>query len=111
MSHFGHNHAYIKKLHKHKKRSGMVSVVDKSIYVIAIFAVAANFPQFMNIWVEKNSAGVSIISWTGFLIGSFFWLWYGLLHKEMPIIFINFLLIIVQSAIVLGLVANKFNLL
>ena len=106
MALFGHHHVYKIKEHKHKKSSGLILLVDKSIYVIALFAVAANVPQLLNIWVGKNTEGVSIISWTGFLVGSFFWLWYGLLHKEMPMIFINFLLILVQSGIVLGLLIN-----
>ena len=106
MSLFGHHHAYRRKLHKHKKSSGLVSLVDKSVYIFSLFAVAANVPQLLNIWVSKNTDGVSLISWTGFLIGSVFWLWYGALHKETPIIFINLLLILVQSGIVLGLLVN-----
>ena len=101
-----HHHTRKRKLSKHKNSSGLVSLVDKSIYVFAILAVAANVPQLLNIWVMKNTDGVSIVSWAGFLIGSFFWLWYGVLHREMPIIFINTLLILVQSGIVLGLLIN-----
>lgn len=81
----------------------MMSIIDRSIYIVGIFAVAANIPQLMNIWVEKNTTGVSIVSWSGFLIGSMFWFWYGVVHKEAPIIFLNSLLIIVQGIIVLGL--------
>jgi len=103
---FGQHHMSKNKRHRHKKSSNLISLVDKSIYVFALFAVAANVPQLLNIWVDKNTSGVSIVSWTGFLIASVFWLWYGLLHKEMPIIFINFLLILVQGAIVVGLLIN-----
>ncbi|HEX8932190.1 MAG TPA: SemiSWEET family transporter [Patescibacteria group bacterium] len=103
MSSFGHHHAS-RKLHKHKKLNSLwLTLVDKSIYIIAIVAVLANVPQLMNIWVGKNLAGVSLLSWVGFLIGSLFWLWYGVLHKERPIVITNFLLILVQSGIVLGL--------
>lgn len=107
MTFFGHYHTRKRKLNKHKSSPNyLVTFIDKSIYVIALFAIAANIPQLLNIWIAKNTAGVSIISWVGFLIGSFFWLYYGVLHKETPIIFINFLLILVQGGIVLGLLIN-----
>jgi len=103
---FGHHHA-TKKSHKHtRSQSPFLSLVDRSIYLVAILAVAANVPQLLNIWVTRNLNGVSLVSWVGFLIGSFFWLWYGVLHKERPIIFINSLLILVQGGIVLGLLVK-----
>lgn len=104
MSLFGHHHASRRRTHQHKKaRSIWLALVDKSVYIIAIIAVMANVPQLMNIWVGKNLAGVSLLSWVGFLVGSLFWLWYGVLHKERPIIITNTLLIIVQGFIVFGL--------
>lgn len=108
MSAFGHHHAYRRDIHRHKKKSSiyLITIIDKFVYIIGLFAVMANLPQLLNIWVEKNTNGVSLVSWGGFLIGSLFWFWYGLLHKEMPIVFINGLLIFVQGVIVLGLLVN-----
>lgn len=65
--------------------------------------IAANVPQLIAIWTSPSTAGVSIASWVGFLTGSVFWLSYGLLHREKPIIVINAGLIVVQGLIVLGL--------
>lgn len=66
-------------------------------------SVAVNIPQLIAIWTSPSIAGVSIISWIGFFLGSLFWLIYGLLHQEKPIIVINGGLLIVQGLIVLGL--------
>lgn len=108
MSFIGPHHAYRRDLHTHKKSPSfrLITLVDKCIYGIGLIAVLANMPQLWNIWVVKNSAGVSLISWTGFLVGSLFWFCYGLLHKEKPIMVINAFLIVVQGGIVLGLLVH-----
>ncbi len=66
-------------------------------------SVAVNVPQLIAVWTSPSIAGVSIISWIGFLTGSVFWFAYGLLHHEKPITVINAGLIIIQALIVLGL--------
>lgn len=106
MSFIGSHHAYRKSAHTHGKRFPKHSVagfIDKSIYLIGILSVAANLPQLWTIWATKNTSGVSLISWTGFFLGSIFWFWYGILHNEKPIMLVNGLLIFVQAGIVLGL--------
>ena|SRR5260221_9505150 len=65
------------------------SFVDHFIYVIGFFSVLILVPQLINILNLKNSEGVSLITWGGFLISSSFWLFYGIIHKEKPIILTN----------------------
>lgn len=105
MSIIGPHHAYRKKIRSRSNRnfSRLSALLDDSIYVIGAFALLANIPQLWNIWVKKQTAGVSVISWIGFFVGSLFWLGYGILHKEKPIIVINFVLIFIQAGVVLGL--------
>jgi uncharacterized protein with PQ loop repeat len=62
-----------------------------------------NIPQLTTIWIDKHVSGVSVITWIGFLLGSSFWLCYGVVHKEKPIILTNGLYVIIQFFIVLGL--------
>ena len=105
MSFIGAHHAYRRDIRTHKKRFAKTlgRFIDKSIYVIGISSVAANIPQLWDIWVTKNTSGVSLISWTGFFLGSIFWFGYGWLHEEKPIMLVNGLLIFIQAGIVLGL--------
>jgi uncharacterized protein with PQ loop repeat len=65
------------------------SRVDRMVYVIALFGLAMTIPQVGSIWLEKNAAGVSAASWSAYSITAFFWLIYGILHKEKPLILIN----------------------
>ena len=77
-------------------------IFDKVIYIAVIFSPIINLPQLFRIWIYKNASGVSFISWFGFSIISVLWLIYGILHKEKPIIFMNFALMIIQFLIALG---------
>ena len=101
----GFHHAF--HTHHSKKSSGrtkgLVQLIDKSAYLMGAVTVAVNIPQLIAVWTSPSVAGVSIVSWTGFFMGSAFWLIYGLLHHEKPIIVINGGLIIIQGLIVLGL--------
>lgn len=98
-------HHYLK--HKHEKkmsRKPMERFVDSLVYFSTAFGVAANIPQFMEIWVNKKVEGVSLVTWAGFCLGSLFWLLYGVIHREKPIIIANSLFVTVQFLIVAGLV-------
>jgi uncharacterized protein with PQ loop repeat len=76
--------------------------VDTLIYPIVMFGPVMTIPQLWNIWIDKNAAGVSAISWGAYMVTSTFWLIYGIMHKEKPIIFSSCLWIILQALIVLG---------
>lgn len=59
-------------------------------------------PQLTKIWVEKNASGVSAVSWGAYLVTAIFWLLYGILHKEKPIIFTYSAWIVLEILIVIG---------
>lgn len=75
---------------------------DRCIYIVGVFGPIMTIPQLIKIWVEKNAVGVSIVSWSGYLIAAIFWLIYGVIHKEKPIIFTYSLWIVFDIFIVIG---------
>lgn len=103
--HTGLHHA-LNRIRKNQieKTSGLIRIIDNSAYLMGAITVAINVPQLISVWTAPNTEGVSLISWIGFSVGSLFWLIYGVLHKEKPIIVINGGLIIVQALIVFGLI-------
>jgi uncharacterized protein with PQ loop repeat len=101
--HVGMHHARTRESHKHPPRQWLTRLMDDSVYLAGGISVAANIPQLYTILVHKNASGVSALSWTGFLMGSLFWLGYGIVHKEKPIIVINFMIAMVQLAIIAAL--------
>lgn len=79
-------------------------LMDKLIYVIGILVPIMTFPQLIKIWIDKNATGVSLISWSTYLIAAIFWLIYGIMHKEKPIIITNVLWIFFDIFIVVGII-------
>ncbi len=103
----GLHHAHKRKrIHqKHEKYphpDNLKRFMDKAIYVVGVFGPIMTLPQVWKIWVGKNAVGVSVLSWSAYLIAAFFWLVYGLIHKEKPIIITYSLWILMEISIVAG---------
>ncbi|MFH1836308.1 MAG: hypothetical protein ABH851_08985 [Methanobacteriota archaeon] len=75
---------------------------ERLIFLLAFITPLTNVPQLLKIWVHKNAAGVSAISWTLFSILSVFWFVYAVLKKDRTLTIMFFLLMIIQAAIALG---------
>jgi uncharacterized protein with PQ loop repeat len=70
--------------------------------VISIAVPIMTIPQVLKIWTEKSAAGISVLTWSVYFVGSIFWLTYGIAHREKPIIVMHILLIILNGLIVAG---------
>ncbi len=81
-----------------------INFMDKAVYVVGAIGPLMTLPQLMKIWVEKNATGVSVASWTGFLLYAIFWLIYGIMHREKPIIFAYILWVTLQALVVIGII-------
>ncbi|MBN2330617.1 MAG: hypothetical protein JXC85_02280 [Candidatus Aenigmarchaeota archaeon] len=88
--------------HPNKLKNAM----DKLIYVVGIAGPVMAIPQLLKIWVEKNVSGVSGITWFAFLIIAIFWMMYGILHREKPIILTYAAWLIMDILIITGLMAH-----
>ncbi len=86
---------------------GMKKTMDRFIYILTPVTVLIFVPQLAKIWIDKNISGVSLVSWFGMLIGSFFWFLYGIIHKEKPMIFVNIAIGTIQFLIVLGILIYR----
>ncbi len=80
---------------------------DEFMYGLAIAGPFVILPQVIGIWFYKNVQGVSIVTWGLLAIIALFWLIYGLIHKEKPILVANFLLLIFNSLIIIGVLVNR----
>ena len=106
--HIAYHHIVKRNLQKKKaptssSKLNLENIMDSLVYISALFGAFMNIPQLTTIWIDKHVSGVSVITWIGFLLGSSFWLCYGIIHKEKPIILTNGLYVIIQFFIVFGL--------
>ncbi len=103
----GFNHLHIRKrIHKDKEKypnpDKWKNLMDKFVYVIAVIGPFITLPQVFKIWVNQSANGISIFSWTGYSLAAGFWLLYGVIHKEKPIIFANITCLIMNLAVLIG---------
>lgn len=91
--------------HFHKRRIKLFKfkkIIDKIIYVIAVLGPIITLPQIFEIWIGKDATGVSTISWGFYTIFAAFWLVYGIIHKEKPIIVANIFWVLLDLIVVIG---------
>ena len=92
-----------KKLEEYPSKRKWIRRLDKLILSLAFIGPVVELPQLIKIFLEKTAAGVSLFTWFFFVIFSIPWLFYGIVHKDKPIIVIHLLWIIIDSAIVVGI--------
>jgi uncharacterized protein with PQ loop repeat len=49
---------------------------------MSIFTVVMTVPQVLTIWVGKQAAGVSVLSWSAYLVSALLWFWYGVAKRD-----------------------------
>lgn len=76
--------------------------MHKAVYAAGIFGAVMTIPQITKIWIEKNAAGVSAISWSAYLAGAIVWLIYGITFKRKPIVFVYSIWIVLEIIIIIG---------
>ena len=68
----------------------------------SIFTLLMTVPQVLVIWITREAAGVSVISWSAYLLSAILWLWFGLRQKDKNIYLPCIGWIILNGAIVVG---------
>ncbi|HLG23757.1 MAG TPA: SemiSWEET family transporter [Candidatus Nanoarchaeia archaeon] len=79
-------------------------IVDRLAYVSIVFGIVMTLPQVWKIFGSQNAQGVSAPSWGAYTINSAFWLAYGIMHKEKPIIFANVAFLFLNGLVFMGAV-------
>ena len=49
---------------------------------MSIFTMVMTVPQVWAIWIGQQAAGVSILSWSAYLLSALLWLWFGLRKRD-----------------------------
>ena len=105
-SHGLHHFHRRKRIHqKHEKYphpNKWKGIMDKLIFVVGVAGPIVTLPQILKIWIEQNATGVSVVSWIAYLILATFWLIYGIMHKEKPIIVAYTGWIIAELLVIIG---------
>jgi uncharacterized protein with PQ loop repeat len=49
---------------------------------MSVFTMLMTVPQVFTIWVNHQAAGVSVVSWSAYLLSAILWFWYGLQKRD-----------------------------
>ena len=69
-----------------------------------VFTMLMTVPQVLTIWVGHQAAGVSVVSWSAYLLSALLWLWYGLQKRDKNIYLPCIGWIGLDSAVIIGAV-------
>lgn len=96
-------HTLFSRLLGHSDTEKIKHLIDKLITVIGLIGPIMTTPQIINVWVYHQVEGLAIASWGTYVMTSFFWLIYGILHKERAIILVNTAWILANVSVVIGI--------
>ncbi len=69
---------------------------------LSIVTMLMTIPQVLTIWLSRQAAGVSLLSWSAYLVSALVWLWYGLKKRDPNIYLPCIGWIVLDSAILAG---------
>lgn len=58
------------------------TVLSRILGGMSVFTLLMTVPQVLTIWVGHQAAGVSVISWSAYLLSAVLWFWYGLQKRD-----------------------------
>lgn len=76
---------------------------DYFMYIMALVSPAVLLPQVMQIFWERDVAGLSVPTWFLLAIINLLWAGYGAVHKQWPLLIANFLIGSLDLVIVVGI--------
>jgi len=84
-----------------------IRFLDNVVTVISLVGPLTAIPQILKIWQTQDASGISLVTWSSWLILAFPLLIYGIVHKTKPFIIMYTLWIIVEISVILS--ALKFS--
>lgn len=52
---------------------------------LSVVTLLMTVPQIWKIWIDHQAAGLSILSWSAYLVSALVWFWYGLRKRDLNI--------------------------
>jgi uncharacterized protein with PQ loop repeat len=49
---------------------------------MSIFTLLMTVPQVLTIWIGREAGGVSVLSWSAYLLSAILWFWFGIQKRD-----------------------------
>jgi uncharacterized protein with PQ loop repeat len=83
------------------------SVLEKILRWLSVLTMLMTVPQVWTIWVERQAAGVSLVSWLAYLVSACLWFVYGLRKRDKTIYIACIGWVLLDAAIVVGILLYR----
>ena len=80
------------------------TVMSRLLGMMSLFTMLMTVPQVLTIWVGHQAAGVSVVSWSAYLLSAILWFWYGLQQGDKNIYLPCVGWVILDTAVIVGAV-------
>jgi uncharacterized protein with PQ loop repeat len=74
---------------------------------LSIFTMLMTIPQVLTIWLSHQAAGVSIPSWSAYLLSALFWFWHGVQKRDPNIYLACIGWMILDGGVIVGVLLNR----
>jgi uncharacterized protein with PQ loop repeat len=78
------------------------TVLRRLLGGMSIFTLLMTVPQILTIWVGHQAAGVSVLSWSAYLLSAVLWFWFGLKQGDKNVYLPCVGWVVLDSAVIVG---------
>lgn len=58
------------------------TLLRRALGAMSVFTIVMTAPQIWTIWVGHQAAGVSVLSWSAYLVSALLWFWHGVRQRD-----------------------------
>jgi uncharacterized protein with PQ loop repeat len=78
--------------------------MSKLLGAMSVFTMLMTIPQILTIWVGQQAAGVSILTWSAYLVSAVLWFGHGIQKRDKNIYLACLGWIVLDIAVIVGAV-------
>ena len=82
------------------------TAVEKVLPYLSVITMVMTVPQIWSIWVMRDTAGVSLLSWGTYLVAACLWFVHGLQKRDKSIYLACVGWVLLDAAVVVGVVVR-----
>lgn len=80
------------------------NLLRRALGSMSVFTILMTIPQIWTIWIGHQAAGVSIVTWSAYLVSALLWFWYGVRRRDKNIYLACIGWIAADAAVIVGAV-------
>ena len=80
------------------------ALMHRTLGSMSVFTMLMTLPQIASIWGSHEAAGVSVASWSAYLLSAVLWFWHGIKQRDRNIYLPCIGWIALDSAVLVGAV-------